>query len=180
MCKEWLKHTYLLQASLTSRQNCSIPHQTPLFKSFVVACMQGMCASPLPVGIAGYMASGLPHQTQPPLSSKHHAHSDTLDLKPPGTLAAARAAPDTPIAAANKHKQQEEVRRGSVQQLGSHANAAWHHTPELAGCGPLLPSWRQIADLLVPLLHRVGYGPTDLSDRPGYSSACWPGTHEFE
>lgn len=116
------------------------------------------------------MASALPHQACSSQSSQHHAHSDTPDpeplgsqASPPGTLAAARAAQDSPVAAASKRKQQEEVHRGSVHELGSHANAAWHHTPQLAGCGPLLLPWRQVADLLVPLLHRVGYGPTDLS-----------------
>ena len=34
--------------------------------------------------------------------------------------------------------------------------------PDLAGCGPLLASWRQVADLLVPLLHRVS---SDLQDQ---------------
>ncbi|KAL3143311.1 hypothetical protein ABBQ38_002150 [Trebouxia sp. C0009 RCD-2024] len=77
--------------------------------------LEGMCASPLPVGIAGYMASALPHQACSSQSSQHHAHSDTPDpeplgsqASPPGTLAAARAAQDSPVAAASKRKQQEE------------------------------------------------------------------------
>ena len=125
-----------------------------------------MCASPLPVGLAGYMASALAHQTRSSPPSKHHAHSDTPDPKPlgsqassPGTLAAAS---DNPVTGATRRSQQEEERRDGMQQLGTHANAAWHDTPELSGCGLLLPSWRQIADLLVPLLHRVGYDPLGL------------------
>lgn len=39
--------------------------------------------------------------------------------------------------------------------LGVHAGAAWQACPHLRGCGPLLPSWHHLADLLVPLLHQV-------------------------
>ena len=121
--------------------------------------MQGMCTSPLPVGIAAYTAAKLPHQTYSSLSLGVRAHPDTPHSNPsrtqgssPGTLAAFRATPESPVALGNKHNHQGPLR---LQQLGFHANAAWDPTPELAGCGPLLPSWRQVADLLVPLLHKV-------------------------
>ena len=108
------------------------------------------------------MASKLLQPTHPSLSSGHHAHSHTpvpdltwSQTASQGTQAAPGATPESPVAQGSKHSEQVAVHKGRLQQLGIHANAAWSEMPELAGCGPLLPSWRQIADLLVPLLHRV-------------------------
>lgn len=121
-----------------------------------------MCSSPLPVGVAAYTASKLPQPTHPSSSSGDLAHGHTPGLNPTesqtasqGTQAAPGATPESPVAQGSKQNEQVLLRKGRLQQLGIHANAAWDLMPELAGCGPLLPSWRQIADLLVPLLHRV-------------------------
>lgn len=126
-----------------------------------------MCSSPLPVGVAAYMTSQLPQPTHPSLSSGHHAHLHTPGLNPTGrqtgsqaTQAASRATLESPAVQGNRHNEQVPLQKGQLQQLGIHANAAWGQTPELVGCGPLLPSWRQIADLLVPLLHGVRAGLT--------------------
>lgn len=135
-----------------------------------------MCSSPLPVGIAAYTASRLSPQTHSSSSSGHHTHADTRDLNPTGsraapqgtqgTQAASRITPESPAAQGNKHTQREPLFRNQLRQLGVHANAAWDETPELAGCGPLLPSWRHLADLLVPLLHRVRFARL-LTHSPG-------------
>lgn len=162
-----LCHSMLSSNPSLHHDRCKLSH--PSVETLCAPiCVQGMCASPLPVGVAGYIASKLPPQTRPSPASKHHAYPETPDPRPlgsqastQGTLTPSRAGPDSHTAAANKQNQQEQVGRGPLRQLGIHANAAWHHTPDLAGCGPLLPSWRQVADLLVPLLHRVGYCLTE-------------------
>ena len=138
----------------------------------MVSSVQGMCSCPLPVGLAAYMALDPTHQTH---SSSSSGHETTL-TKPSGTdppiapshspLPTPRAAPGSPAALATRQSGPGQLQASRSRQLGMHANAAWDAMPELAGCGPLLPSWRQVADLLVPLLHKVS------SDLVGSGSSC--------
>jgi hypothetical protein len=56
-----------------------------------------------------------------------------------------------------KQQQQQHLQQ-QRPLLGVHADAAWHPAPGLPGvCGPLLPSWREVAALVAPLLHPKGW-----------------------
>ena len=132
-------------------------------------CVQGNCSSALPVGLAAYIAadsrsSSRLHNMQPsPEPTNLNAHLDDthdgqLTHEWPAVSAqhssnsssSQRAVEASPALGMLPHGS-SSIRR----QLGVHANAAWQPAAELPGCGPLLPSWRQLTDLLVPLLHHV-------------------------
>lgn len=123
--------------------------------------MQGMCSSPLPVGVAAYIASAPSQKDAASAQLTHPVTQATAQASrshelSQGTLATPRAASRSPQASVCKHSSAKLLQVSQSKQLGIYANAAWDPTPELAGCGPLLPSWRQIVDLLIPLLHKVG------------------------
>lgn len=128
----------------------------PKQKLLLSVCLQGMCSSPLPVGLAAYTASELAHvnsSSQSQASSQIQPHPHTSALNQAHSLTQSPSG-------SQKGGDSSQQRGGTVQtrrlrQLGVHANAGWDPCPELAGCGPLTPSWRQLADLFVPLLHRV-------------------------
>lgn len=61
-----------------------------------------------------------------------------------------------PVAVSETEKGIPHPYSSTKRQVGVHANAAWEVAPEMLGYGPLLPLWRQLTDLLVPLLHKVG------------------------
>ncbi|DBB17357.1 TPA: hypothetical protein ACH3X3_014397 [Trebouxia sp. C0006] len=118
--------------------------------------LEGDCSSPLPVGLPGYIASEhaqlnsssyTPARTRTPaelhIPALSHPRSPSQGL--PGSA-------EGPAGVAGQQQDAAQASRG--RQVGVHANAAWDPNPELAGCGPLLPSWRQLADLFMPLLHR--------------------------
>ena len=131
----------------------------------MTAALQGNCSSALPVGLPAYIAANAHPPTSPQYSSimsaptgtsyhaQHDAHSQTLDQH----SAAADRHHHTTYCQAEVQSALGTLLGGSSTsvQVGVHANAAWQASPELPGCGPLLPSWRQLTDLLVPLLHQV-------------------------
>ena len=135
--------------------HCCYKHQDCYEGFFCI--LQGDCSSPLPVGLPGYIAS---EHAQLKSSSQTPAHTRTpVELHIP-TLSHPQSpsqglpgSAEGPAGIAGQQRDAAQASRG--RQVGVHANAAWDPNPELAGCGPLLPSWRQLADLFMPLLHRV-------------------------
>ena len=110
-------------------------------------CMQGICSSPIPVGVSAYSTSD-PNGASHAYSSfprRPYTLSHTGSQAHVGSQQKGDSLPHQPGTGVSSR----------VRQLGVHANAGWDPNPELAGCGPLLPSWRQLSDLFVPLLHRV-------------------------
>lgn len=129
--------------------------QNPLLLS---VCLQGMCSSPLPVGLAAYTASELAQlnsSSQTQASSQIQPHLHTSALKQAQSLPQSQSLSGSQVEVATSQQRGGTEQTSRLRQLGVHANAGWDPCPELAGCGPLLPVWRQLADLFVPLLHRV-------------------------
>ncbi|KAL0039627.1 hypothetical protein WJX77_003781 [Trebouxia sp. C0004] len=118
--------------------------------------LEGDCNSPLPVGLPGYIASEhaqLKSSTQIPADTRTpvELHTPTLS-HPQSPSQGLPGSAEGPAAVSGQQQDAAQASRG--RQVGVHANAAWDPNPELAGCGPLLPSWRRLADLFMPLLHR--------------------------
>ena len=132
--------------------------------------MQGNCTSALPVGLSAYIAAEFnllsPLQHMQP-SPEQNNHNTNLDHNQNGQLTHQWPTASAQHSSSNSGSAQHAVEpspgtstlpHGSSsrrRQVGVHANAAWQPAAELPGCGPLLPSWRQLTDLLVPLLHNV-------------------------
>ena len=135
----------------------------------------GTTRAPLPVGHPGYAAAAL--------SATATAVNPTTPI---ATAAAARGRLTTAAAASSsigrlenvtdhtsssstssirvartyqdKLPQQQQQQQEGFPVLGVHANAAWHPTPSLPGvCGPLQPTWRELAELVAPLLHPLAW-----------------------
>ena len=130
--------------------------------------VQGNCTCALPVGLSAYIAaefiSSFPLQHMQPTSEpfKHKGNLDTqneqLTHKRPITSAQHSSNSSSSQRLAEPSPGPSSLPHGDSSrkmQVGVHANAAWQPAAELPGCGPLLPSWRQLTDLLVPLLHNV-------------------------
>lgn len=123
--------------------------------------LQGNCSSALPVGLPAFIASDaqLPNSSAFPLST---TALDSHSPPPVGTSihpAYQSSTSSDALAPPEAGKRPTHGGRSTRRQIGMHASAAWEPSPEMAGCGPLLPSWRQLTDLLVPLLHKVGSMP---------------------
>lgn len=132
--------------------------------------MQGNCTSALPVGLSAYIAAELnsssPFQHMQP-SPEQNNYTTNLDHNQNGQLTHQRPTASARHSSSNSSSAQHAVEpspgtstlpHGSSsrrRQVGVHANAAWQPAAELPGCGPLLPYWRQLTDLVVPLLHNV-------------------------
>ncbi|KAA6429814.1 MAG: peroxisome biogenesis 6-like [Trebouxia sp. A1-2] len=118
--------------------------------------LEGDCSSPLPVGLPGYIASEhalLKSSSQTPAHTCTPVELHTATLSHPQSPSQGLpGSAEGPAGVAGQQRDAAQASRG--RQVGVHANAAWDPNPELAGCGPLLPSWRQLADLFLPLLHR--------------------------
>ena len=121
--------------------------------SSCLACAQGShCSSPTPVGIAAYTAFDF---TAGPCS---HPNANP-EFHPQTSEHSGSQAQDASDRTDRRHvfhdKAGAALGISGGRQLGVHANAGWDGSPHLVGCGPLLPSWRHLADLLVPLLHKA-------------------------